>query len=144
MLDINFGSAGDNNFQPWSLCSCACEGPQETWATLIITTLVECVNDKDEHVLQVTRKGADQIKEKRAFHHLWSKIWVVLKVFCYNGSERWEDHGKFVDEGGEDIYELAQNWVVPLAEKAPARWCHLSRLAQIEWANDVLPILGEP
>ena len=113
------------------------------WATLIIARLIKCVNDKHKSVLQVTRKGADQIKEERALHHLQSKIWVVMKVFCYNGLERWEDYGKFVDEGGKDIYGLAQNWVVPPAEKAPARWFCLSRLTQIKWANDILLILGE-
>ena len=55
MLDIDFGSAGDDNLQPRSLCGCIDQDLQETWATLSITTLVKCVNDKDKSVLRVTR-----------------------------------------------------------------------------------------
>ena len=117
MLDIDFGSAGDDNLQPRSLCGCIGQDLQETWATPSVATLVECVNDKDKSVLWVARKGADEINEERAFHRLWSKIWVVAKVFCYNGSKRGEEYGEFVDESGEDVYGLAQIRVVPPAEK---------------------------
>jgi len=74
MLDIDFGSAGDDNLQPQSLCSSIGQGLQETWATLSTATLVKCVNDKDKQVFRVVRKGADEVKEKRAFHQLWSKV----------------------------------------------------------------------
>ena len=68
MLDIDFGSACDDDLQPRCLCSCIGQGLQETWATLSIATLVKRVNDKDESVLRVARKGADEINEKRGFH----------------------------------------------------------------------------
>jgi hypothetical protein len=84
---------------------------------LIVGTLVKCVNDKGEGVLRVARKRADEVKEERAFHQLWSKVWVVAKVFCYNGSKRGRDHGEFVDESWEDIIGLAQILVVSLAKK---------------------------
>ena len=121
MLDIDFGSARDDDFQPRSLCGCIGQDLQERWATLRIATLVECVNDKDERELRVARKGADEIKEERAFHRLRSNIRVVLKVFRYNGSEGWEDYGEFVDESGKDVYGLAQNRVIPPAEAGTSK-----------------------
>jgi len=83
----------------------------------MVATLVKCVNDKDECVLRGVRKSAEEVKKKRALHQLWSKVWVVAKVFCYNGSKRGEDYGEFVDESWEDVYWFAQFPVVPLAEK---------------------------
>src|SRR5882757_5171637 len=121
MLDLEFGSAGDDDLQPRSLCGGIGQDLQETWATLSIATLVKCVNDKDERVFRVVRKGADEVKEKRALHRLRSKVWVVAQVFCYSGSERWEDHGEFVDESRKDISELLQNWVVPPAENGTSK-----------------------
>ena len=63
----------------------------------------------------------DEIKEEGAFHQLWSEVWVIAKVFCYNGLERGEEHGKFVDESGKDVYRFAQIQVVPLAEKCSSK-----------------------
>ena len=103
MLDIDFSSTSNDNLEPRSLCGCIGQDPQETWATSIVATLVECVNDKDESAPRVARKGADQIKEERAFHRLRSKVWVVAKAFYYNGSERGEDYCKFVNESRKDV-----------------------------------------
>ena len=72
------------------------------WVTLSITTLIKCINDKDKSVLRVVRKGADEINKERAFHQLWSKVWVILKVSCYNHSKRGEEYGEFMDESGKD------------------------------------------
>ena len=121
ILDIDFGSARDDDLQPRSLCGCIYQDPQKAWATLSIAALVKCVNDKDESVLRVARKGADKINEERAFHRLRSKIWVVSKVICYNGSKRGEEHREFVDESGKDVYGLAQIRVVPPAEKRSSK-----------------------
>ena len=41
---------------------------QEDWTVLVVTTFVECVNDKDESVLWVARKVADELKEERILH----------------------------------------------------------------------------
>ena len=41
---------------------------QDTWAASRVTTLVKCINDKSESVLQVVRKAVDEIKEERAIH----------------------------------------------------------------------------
>ena len=117
MLDIDLGSAGDDNFQPRSLCSGIGQDLQETWATSSVATLVKCVNDKRESVVWVARKGSDKIKEKRAFHRLRSNVWVVAKVFCYNGSKGGKEYGEFVDESRKDVYGLAQIRVVPPAEE---------------------------
>jgi len=46
---------------------------------------------------------------------------VVAQVLRYNGTERWEDHGEFVDESRKDIYGLAQNPVVPPAENGTSK-----------------------
>src|SRR5258706_15899880 len=97
MLDINFGSTRDDDLQPRSLCGCIGQGLQKTWAAFSIATLIECIDDKDESVLGVTRKGADAIKEERAFQRLRSKFWVIAKVLCYNGSKRGEVYGEFMD-----------------------------------------------
>ena len=118
MLDIDFGSACDDDLKPRSLCGCICQDPQETWATFSIATLVKCVNEKDESALREVRKGADKIKEEGTFHRLRSKVWVVAKVLCYNCLKRWEDDGEFVDESRKDVYGLAQIWVVSPAEKS--------------------------
>ena len=86
-----------------------------------IATLVKCVNNKDESVLRLARKGADEIEEERAFHRLRSEVWVVAKVFCYNGPKRGEVYCEFVDESGEDVSGAAQIRVVPPAEKGPSK-----------------------
>src|SRR5258706_8777404 len=118
MLDIEFDSAGDDNLQPRGLCGGIGQDLQETWPTLSIATLVECVNNKDESALRVARKGADEIKEERAFQ---SEVWVVVKVFCYNGSKGGKEYGKFVDESRKDVSGLGQIRVVPLAEKGSSK-----------------------
>ncbi len=120
-LDIGFGSAGDDNLQPRGLCSCIGQDLQETCATLSVATLVQCVNNKDESVLRLVREGADEIEEERAFHGLQSEVWVVVKVFCYNGSKGGKEYGEFVDESRKDIDGLAQIRVVPPAEKGSSK-----------------------
>ena len=120
-LDVDFGSARDDDLQPRSLCRCIGQVFQETWATSSIATLVKRVNDKDESVLRVARKGANEIKEERAFHRLWSKFWVLMKVFRYNCPEGGEVYGEFVDESGKDVYGLAQIQVVSPAEKRSSK-----------------------
>src|SRR5258706_4969572 len=120
-LDIDFGSAGEDNLQPRCLCGCIGQDLQETWAALSIATLVKCVNNKDESVLWVARKGADEIKEERAFHRLRSEVWVVAKEFCYNHSKGRKEYGEFVDESRKDVYGLAQIRVVPPAEKGSGK-----------------------
>ncbi len=121
MLDVNFGSAGDDNLEPWGLCGGIGQDLQETWATLSIATLVKCVNNKDKGVLRVARKGVDEIKEERTFHRLRSEVWVVMKVLCYNGSKQRKEYGEFVDESRKDVSGLAQIQVVPLAEKGSSK-----------------------
>src|SRR5258706_15988639 len=117
-LDIDFGSAGDDNLQPRSLRGCICQDLQETRATLGIATLVKCVNNKDESVLRLARKGADEAKEERAFHRLRSEVWVVAKVFCCNGSKGGKEYGEFVDESRKDVYRIPQIRTLPPTEKA--------------------------
>ena len=86
-----------------------------------IATLVKCVNDKDESVLRMARKGAEEIKENRAFHGLHSKAWVVTKVFCYDGSKGGEESGEFADESGKNVFVFAQIWVTPPAEESTSK-----------------------
>ena len=127
-FDIDFGSAGDDNLQPRSLCGCIGQDSQETRATSSVATLVKCVNDKGKSVLRVARKGADEIKEERAPHRFRGKVWVVAKVFCYNGSKRGEDYGKFVDERRKDVYGLAQIRVVPPTEECSSKVASLVKV----------------
>ena len=42
-------------------------------------------------------------------------------MFCYNGSKRGEEYGKFVDESGKNVHGLAQTQVVPPAEKRSSK-----------------------
>ena len=86
-----------------------------------IATLVKRVNNKDESVLRVARKGADEIKEEIAFHRLRSEVRVVAKVFCYNSSKGGKEDGEFVDESWKDVCGLAQIRVVPPAEKGSSK-----------------------
>ena len=67
-LDFVFRSTGDDNFEPRSMCGCLAQNLQENWTILIVTTLVECVNDKDKSVFQVVREVADEFKEERVLH----------------------------------------------------------------------------
>ena len=121
ILDINFGSAGDDNLEPRNLCSGIGQALQDTWATSSVATLVKCINDKNECVIRVVRKGAEEAKEKRAIDQPWSEVWVVMEMLCYNGSKRRDDHGEFVDESRKDVYGLAQIRVVSLAEKGSSK-----------------------
>ena len=121
MLDIDFGPASDDNLQPRGLCGRISQDLQETRATSSVATLIKCVDDKGESVVRVVWKGAEEIKEKSALHRLWSKVWVVPKVFCYNCAERGKDYGEFVNESGKDVYGLAQIWVVPPTEKRSSK-----------------------
>ena len=86
-----------------------------------VSTLVKCVNNKDESVLRVVRKGAKEIKEERTFHRLRSEIWVVVKVLCYSCSKGRKEYGELVDESWKDVFGLAQIRVVPPAEKGSSK-----------------------
>ena len=48
MLDIDFSSASDDNLEPQSLCAGINQDFQDTWATSIVSTLVECAQDGKE------------------------------------------------------------------------------------------------
>ena len=128
MFDIDFSSTGDDDLQPRNLCGHIGQDLQDTRATSSVAALIKCVDDKGESVGRVVWKGAEEIKEKSALHRLRSKIWVVVKVFCYNGSERWEDYGQFVDESRKDVYGLAQIGVVPPAENGTGEMISLVKV----------------
>ena len=120
-LDIGFGSASDDNLEPRNLCSGIGQGSQDTWATFIVATLVECINHKNECVIWMARKGTEEAKEKRAIDQLWSEVRVVMETLCYNGSQRGDDHGEFVDESRKDVDRFAQFWVISPAEKGSSK-----------------------
>src|SRR5258706_6302470 len=124
-LDIEIGSAGDDDLQPRSLSSGIGQDLQETWAASSVATLVKCVNDEDERVLRVARKRADEIKKKRAFHRVRSEVWVVAKVFRYNGPKRREEYCELVDESRKNIHVVAQARVVSPAEKGTSKMVSL-------------------
>ena len=67
-LDFGFRSAGDNDFEPRSICGRISQPLQEDWTVSVVTTFIECVNDKDESVLWVARKVTDEVKEERILH----------------------------------------------------------------------------
>jgi hypothetical protein len=67
-LDIDFGSTGDDNLEPRSVCGGVCQGLQDVWTTLSAATLIKCVNDKDESPFWEARKFADEFKEESVLH----------------------------------------------------------------------------
>src|SRR5258708_7914938 len=90
-LDIDFGSTGDDNFEPRCMCSRIGQNLQDGSASPSVTTLVKCINDKDKSIFRVARKGADEIKEERPLHRPWCQIWIMAKTVCHNASKRGED-----------------------------------------------------
>ena len=116
-LDVDFGSASDDDLEPWGLGGRVGENPQDGWATPCIPTLVQRVDDKDERLGWVMKKGADEIKEESIFHGLCGQVWVAVKMFRDNPSKRRADFCKLVNEGREDIFRVVRVGVIPLAEK---------------------------
>jgi len=103
LLDIEFGSTGDDNLEPRGLCGCIGQNLQDALATPIVATLVKCVNDKDESTFGGATEFADEVEEYSVLHRLWRQVWVVTKALCHNASKMGEDHGEFVDESRKDI-----------------------------------------
>ena len=68
MFDIDFRSTGDDDFEPRRMCGRFGQNLQEDRSTLVVSTLVEGVNDKDESMFWVARKFADEVKEERVLH----------------------------------------------------------------------------
>ena len=66
------------------------------------------------------------------------------KTFCDNTPKRGEEYREFADESRKYISGLPQFLVIPLAEKCSGGLIFLRRPAQIECANDMLPIPGKP
>ena len=69
-MDFVFRSTGDDNFEPGGMCGRLVQSLQEDWAILIVTALVECVDDKDQRVLWLAREVADEVEEERVLHRL--------------------------------------------------------------------------
>ena len=128
MLDVNFGSAGDDNLEPRNLRSSICQDPQDTRTTSSIATLIKCINNKNESVIWVAREVAEKVKENRAIHRPWSEVRVVTQMLCYNGSKSGDDHGEFVDASWKDIYGFTQIRVVSPAEKGSSKVVSLVKL----------------
>ena len=121
ILDIDFGSTGDDDFEPRGMYGRIDQDLQENWATLIVATFIESVNDKYERMFWLPRKVANEVEKKRAFHRLRTQVWIIAKTICYNGSKRGEDSGQFVDQCWKDISGPAQIRVVPSAEKCSSK-----------------------
>src|SRR5258708_26533354 len=120
-LNIGFRSTRDDNFEPRSVSSRVGQIPQEDRTTLRVATFVECINDKDESVFRVARKGADEFKEEMILHRLWCQVWVIAKTVCYNLSKSREYSREFVDESWKDIFGLAQVRVIPPTEEGSSK-----------------------
>ena len=68
IFDINFGSTGDDNFEPRRMCGHFGQNLQEDWSTPIVSTLVKSVDDKYESLFWVAREFADEVKKERVLH----------------------------------------------------------------------------
>src|SRR5258706_2992674 len=95
MLDIDFGSACDDDLQPRSLCSCIGQDLQETWATFSIATLIKCVNDKDESF--PGWRGREQMKSRKREPFIDSGV-------RFGSSRRW--FAMMVRKGGKMVASL--------------------------------------
>ena len=116
-MDVDLGSASDDDLEPGSLGGRVGENPQDGWASPCIATLVQCVDDKDESMGWVMRKGADEIKEESIFHRLCGQVWIAVQVFRDNPSKRRVDFCKLVDESREDIFRVVRIGVISLAKE---------------------------
>src|SRR5258706_5900116 len=70
-FDINFWSTGGDNPEPRSMCSGVCQDLQDlqdVWVSLGATTLIKCVNDKDESPFWDARKFANEVEEESMLH----------------------------------------------------------------------------
>ena len=120
-LDDDFRSAGDDNPQPGCLCSRVGQSPQDAKPTPNVATLIKCINNKDQCMRWVARKGADEIKKERVFHGLWCHIGVNTEMFCHNASKSGENYCEFGGESRKDISGLIQIWVISPAEKGSGK-----------------------
>src|SRR5258706_15411312 len=120
-LNIGFGSACDDYFEPRSMYGRVGQNLQEGWATLIISTFIECVNDEDQSMFWLAREVANKAKEETAFHRLWAEVWIVTKTIYHDGSKGGKHPGEFIDEGWKDISVLAQIRVIPPAEERSSK-----------------------
>ena len=120
-LDIGVGSARDDDFEPWSICSGINQNLQEGWATLMVATFIECVNGEDERMCWLAREAADAVKQERTLHRLRAEVWIATKAICDDLSKRGEASSQFGDQGRKDISVLAQIRVVPSAEKCSSK-----------------------
>ena len=117
-FDIGFGSTGDDDFEPRSSCGYAGQGLQDFSATLIVATLIKCVNDKGATMLiRLARHGEDKIEEVCVCHRLSCQVWFTTKLFCHNPSKGRGDFGEFIDESWKDVSRIVRIRVISLAEK---------------------------
>ena len=112
-----FRSTSNNNFEPRGMSGRVFQNFQEDWTLFIVTTFVECVNDKYESVFWVAREVAKEVKEEGVLHRLRRLIWVSPKTVCHDASKGGQDFGKSGDESRKDVSEIARIRVVPLAKK---------------------------
>ena len=117
-FDIDFGSTGNDNLEPRGLCGYIGQGLQDISATLIVATLIKCVNDKGARMLiRLARHGEDKIEEICVCHRLRCHVRFTTKLFCHNPSKSRGDFGEFIDESWEDVSRLIRIRVIFLAEK---------------------------
>ena len=121
MTDIDFGSTSNDDLKPRSMHCSEGESPQDPWTSESVTTLINCVDDKDESTFGRARKFADEPKEKEGLHRPWHQVWIITQVFCNEASKRREYYRQFVDESWQDIFGLVQISDIPLAEKSASK-----------------------
>ena len=68
MLNINFGSTGDDDLEPRSMCGGICQRSHDIRTTLSAATLIKCVNDEDERFVWEARKFTDKVNEESVLH----------------------------------------------------------------------------
>ena len=77
MMDIDFGSTSNNDLEPWNMRRSEGESPQDCWTSESVTTLINCVDDKDKSTFGRAREFADEPKEKEWLDRPWDQVWIV-------------------------------------------------------------------
>ena len=116
-LDVNLGSARDDNLQPRDFSCRIREDVEDTRATPIVAAFIKCVDDKDEWMFWMARNGADEIKEEGVLHRIRREVRVAAKAVGDNCSKWREVPSEFANESWKDISRFAQISIIPPAEK---------------------------
>ena len=74
------------------------QAPQHFVTTESVARFVNCVDYKDENMVGVARKFANELKEERVVHRPWGQVRIIIKAVCHDVTKRRKAYREFVDE----------------------------------------------